>query len=785
MIARMLAGATGIVLVSQFPVLPGKLVLALILVSGITLNCASRRWLRLAGCCVLGIFWGCLRGHEALARMLPPELEGRDLDVRLCIEGLPQRRSGPRGEQWRLRAHVLHPLPGARGALAYWQGRRVEFSWYGEGDFAPGDIHEMQLRLKVPRGFVNPGGFDYQAWLLGQGIDATGYAVGKVRHARLATDACGLPSDRWRHWLRERLQQRFPDEPQLGRLLAVTIGDASLFSAADWELFARTGTTHLMVISGMHITLVALLVIGAANRLVRRVPVTLLCLPARSWGILAALPAALVYGLLAGMGVSVQRALLMVLVAFAYLIRERVIQPWLAYAAALLVVLLVQPLAALQGGFWLSFITVGALLLAYGRRLGQPSRVELLWRPQLVVAVALLAPLALLGQPQAPLAPLVNALAIPLTDVIIVPGALLGCLLLPAGDVLAWVPLKIAFLGLELLDGTLRLAARCSPRIPAIAPSGDAWRIALAACGTAWLLLPRAFGARLAGVVLLLPLLAPVRDGPPLLELTMLDVGQGTALVVRTTRHSLVYDVGPRYSERFDAGSAIVAAALRQAGVSEVDRVVLSHADADHAGGAEGLLAVMPVRDVLGEPMSPAVTARRCVRGESWTWDGVEFHVLHPPDGLPVSRNDASCVLRIAAAGRVFLLTGDIGLRAEHLLQASNPGLLRADVLLVPHHGSRSSSGTTLIRTVAPRIALVSAGHRNRFGHPHPEVVARYRDVGIRLLETARHGAVRLRVGNDGSLAPPECWRTKHRRFWFSGDVAAARSCAYSEERSP
>lgn len=785
MIARMLAGAAGIVMVSQFPVLPGKLVLALILASGIILNCIPPQWLRLAGCCMLGIFWGCLRGHEALARMLPPGLEGRDLDVQLCIEGLPQWRSGPRGEQWRLRARVLHPLPGAHGALAYWQGRRIEFSWYGEGDFAPGDIREMRLRLKTPRGFVNPGGFDYQAWLLGQGIDATGYAVGKGRHARLAMAACGSPSDHWRHWLRERLQQRFPDEPQLGRLLAVTIGDASLFSPADWELFARTGTTHLMVISGMHITLVALLVIGAANRLVRRVPLALLRFPARSWGVVAALPAALVYGLLAGMGVSVQRALLMVLVAFAYLIRERSIQPWLAYASALLAVLVVQPLATLQGGFWLSFITVGALLLAYGGRLGQPPRIELLWRPQIVVAVALLAPLALLGQPQAPFAPLVNALAIPLTDVIIVPAALLGCLLLPAGDVLAWVPLKIAFLGLELLDGMLRLAARYSPPVPAIAPAGDAWRIALAACGTAWLLLPRVFGARLAGIVLLLPLLAPVRDRPPLLELTMLDVGQGTALLVRTAGHALVYDTGPRYSERFDAGSAIVAAALRQAGVSGVDRVVLSHADADHAGGAEGLLAAMPVRDVLGEPMSATVAARRCVRGESWTWDGVDFHILHPPDGLVASRNDASCVLRIAAAGRVFLLTGDIGLRAEHLLQAGDSGLLRADVLLVPHHGSRSSSGAALVRTVAPRIALVSAGHRNRFGHPHPQVIARYQDAGTRILETARHGAVRLRVEADGSLALPECWRTRHRRFWFIHDAAAARACGHSEELQP
>lgn len=778
MIAGMLAGAAGIVVASRLPALPGVPVLMLLLAVGVALCCLPARWLRLGGCFVLGLLWGCLRGHESLARALPTELEASDVTVRLCIEGLPQRRGDARGEQWRLRAYILDPLPQARGPLARWQGRRIEFSWYGPGDFVPGETWSMRLRLRAPRGFVNPGGFDYQAWLLGQGIDATGHAVAKARHARLAASGCGAPFDRWRHGLRARLEQRFDDDPQLGRLLAVTLGDASRFTPADWELFARTGTTHLMVISGMHITLVALLVIGATGAVVRRIPRALLWLPARSWGVLAALPATLAYAVLAGMGVSVQRALLMVTVAFLYVLRERTLQPWLAWASALLAVLVAQPLAALQSGFWLSFITVGALLLVYAGRVAAPSRLALLWQPQIVVAIALLGPLAAIGQSQAPLAPFVNALAIPLTDLLIVPSALAGCLLLAAGDALAWLPLRVALLGLGALDGLLRHAAQLAPAWSLPPPGRDAWRFACAALGTVWLLLPRGFPGRLAGAVLLLPLLVPVREARPALEATLLDVGQGTAVIVRTATHALVYDAGPRYSERFDAGRAIVATALRADGVRELDRLVLSHADADHAGGAPGLLAALPVREVIGTALPGAVAARPCLRGETWTWDGVEFRLLHPPPGFAASDNDGSCVLRIAVAGRVLLLAGDIEERAEALLRAGEAALLGADVLLVPHHGSRSSSGAPMVAAVAPAIALVSAGHRNRFGHPHPEVVARYHGVGARVLETARHGAVRLRIEQDGTLARPQCWRIAHRRYWFTADAVAERACA-------
>jgi competence protein ComEC len=437
-------------------------------------------------------------------------------------------------------------------------------------------------------------------------------------------------------------------------------------------------------------------------------------------------------------------------------------------------VLLLEPLAATQPGFWLSFVAVAALLAGFSGRLAPASRLELLWRPQWLVALALLAPLSLLAQAQAPLGPFVNAVAIPLVDLVVVPAALAGCLLLPLSEALSWLPLWLALRALELLWWFLSNAAGWSPPLPPRAGDVANWQLLLAAAGTAWLLLPRGVPARAVGLVLLLPLLWPARAPPPTLELLVLDVGQGTALIVRTAAHTLVYDAGPRYSERFDAGRALLAPALYSLGSTRVDRLVLSHADADHAGGAAGLMATLPVDAVLSGEAVAGVAAERCRRGVHWTWDEVRFEVLHPPSVAPRSGNDSSCVLRITAAGVRVLLAGDVEAIAEQALLRTAPGDLAAEVLLVPHHGSRSSSGAAFIDAVHPRIALVSAGYRNRFGHPHPEVVARYRARGVAPHETAREGAIRVTIDAAGNIGPVEGWRARERRFWYAAGGALA-----------
>ncbi len=760
--ARMLMAAAGMAAASHLTGLPPRPVVVALLPLLIPLLLCAPRGLRACAAFAAGLGWGVLCGHHDLETMLPPELEGQELDIRLCIEGLPARKYERGLPVWRLRARLREP-PVPRSGTP-WRGRRLEFSWYGEADFHPGEAWRMRVRLRAPRGFINPGSPDRQAWLLADGIDATGYA--SATHAAREEGVCAAGADPWRDRLRSRLIDIAGDSPAAAGLLALTIGEDALFTPEDWDLFARTGTTHLVVISGMHISLVAGLAYAFGLRLARRFPVLPERLPARGWGALLAVPAVLGYAALAGWSFSVQRAVVMALVVVIAVLLERS-RPMLAsLGLAALCVLGMQPLAAVQPGFWLSFLSVAALLLALGGRVGKMSWRETLWQPQWVVAVALAAPLLAMGLPQAPLAPLVNIVAIPLVDLVAVPTALLGCLLLTVSDVPAELCLSVSLHALELLRWFLQTCAGVSPELAYAAGTPSWWAIALAASGGVWMLAPRGFPARVLGVLLFLPAVFPLQHQPPALEMLVLDVGQGSAAVLRTARHTLVFDAGPRYSERFDAGRALLVPALRARGTSAVDVLMLSHADSDHAGGAEGLRRGVPVNAELGGEPLPGSGVPRCTAGMVWRWDDVEFRVLHPRDGDRREGNTSSCVLRVEAAGRVLLLTGDIDADAEHALLANDPGALRADVVLVPHHGSRSSSTQRFVTAVSPRQALVSAGFRNRFGHPHPEVEARWRAAGAELINTADAGAVLLRVERDGNMPAPVLWRELQRRFW-------------------
>ena len=760
--ARMLAAAAGIAATILFPALPPQHLVVALLPLLLPLCLCAPRGVGLGAVFVAGMCWGALCGHWLLGTMLPSALEGKDAELRLCIEGLPERRQERGLTVWRLRARLLEPAQ-YRGMPA-WQGRAVEFSWYGEGDFHPGEAWRMRLRLRAPRGFLNPGSADRQAWLHADGVDATGYA--SATHAARREGSCPAGADPWRERLRERLLSIAGEGPATAALLALTIGDDSRFTPADWEVFSRTGTTHLVVISGMHISLVAGLAFAAGFRLARGLPALAERLPARAWGALLAVPAVLCYAALAGWSLSVQRAVLMALVLVMALCLERHRPVSASLALAALAVLALQPLAALQPGFWLSFLSVAALLLGLGGRLAGPHWRDALWRPQYVVAIALAAPLLGMGLPQAPLGPLVNVVAIPLVDLVAVPAGLLGSLVSGFSETLARPFLQLSLMALELLHRFLRFSAALSPDLAYGHGAAPWWAIALAVAGSLWMLAPRGYPARLLGAFCFLPAVFPHQPPAPALELLMLDVGQGSATVLRTVGYVLVFDAGPRYSERFDAGRALVVPALRAQGAASVDLLVLSHADSDHAGGAGGVRAAVPVRAELGGEPEPGSSARRCAAGMHWQRDGVDFRVLHPREGDRREGNTASCVLRVEAAGRVLLLTGDIDADAELALLAADPAPLRADVVLVPHHGSRSSSSPRFVRAVAPRYALVSAGFRNRFGHPHPQVVERWREAQARILNTAEAGAVVLRIEQDGSIPEPVLWRQQKRRFW-------------------
>ena len=531
------------------------------------------------------------------------------------------------------------------------------------------------------------------------------------------------------------------------------------------QLFNRTGVTHLMSISGLHVTLVSGLCAWLVAAFWRRVPALALRLPARKAAAAAAIAGALGYTLLAGFGVPAQRTFYMVTVVALALWSGRIASPTRILALALAAVVATDPWAPLAPGLWLSF---GAVLLIFyvasGWSAAEPKIAQ--WgRVQWAITLGL-APAALLLFGQVSVAgPLANALAIPVVSAVVTPLSLLA----------AVFPFELFLqLGAWLVEWLLQFLEWCSAlpgalwqqHVPAL------WSVLLALAGVAWLLAPSGFPWRFCGLFFMAPAFALVPGAPPAGEawITTLDVGQGLAVLVRTSNRVLLYDAGPAFGPEADTGGRIVLPALRGAGLSRLDAMVLTHEDLDHIGGALTVLESVEV-DALASSLPDrhplnalAGTTRRCAAGSAWQWDGVNFEFLHPdPEIKAVRRNDLSCVLRVTTEGGSMLLTGDIERQAENALIQKTKSL-RADVLLVPHHGSRTSSTPEFIAAVAPRWAVVPVGYRSRFGHPSGEVLERYRAEGAHILRTDLDGAVQIRLMNKGIQVNTERHSTP--RYW-------------------
>ncbi|SEI62645.1 competence protein ComEC [Azotobacter beijerinckii] len=736
----MLALAAGLLVLRFLPALPPWWLWSVLLLGG--LACL---WFRRypPALFLLGLGWACLSAHWALEGRLPAELDGRTLWLEGQVVGLPERADGTLRFQ-------LEEVRSRRAELP----RRLRLAWHGGPEIRAGERWRLAVALKRPRGLVNPQGFDYEAWLLAQRIGASGTVK--------AGERLGPPgvADGWRDELRQRLRQ-VDAYGRAGAIAALVVGDASGLSAADWRLLQDTGTVHLMVISGQHVALLAGLVYGLVAWLARHGlwPRRLPWLP---WACGLAFAAALGYGWLAGFGVPVQRACAMVAVVLLWRLRFRHLGLWLPLLLALDGVLLLEPLASLQPGFWLSFAAVAILALAFGGRLGAWSWAQTLWRAQWTIALGLLPLLLALGLPISLSGPLANLVAGPWVGLAVVPLALLGTLLLPL-PVLGEVLLQMAG---ALLAALFWLLGEMAAIVPAWLPQTvPFWAWLLAGLGTLLILLPAGVPLRALGLALLLPLGFPPEERVPpgRADIWLLDVGQGLAVLLRTREHALLYDAGPRVDD-FDLGERVVLPSLRSLGVTRLDGLLLSHADGDHAGGALAVLHGLPLGAVVsGEAQAlPAALAARPCANREWQWDGVRFATWRW--GAAQDGNQASCVLLVKAGGERLLLTGDIDVVAERALLDSHPEW-RADWLLAPHHGSRGSSSRALLEALAPRAMLISRSWNNAFGHPHPEVVARYRDLPAAIYDTARQGALQFRLGDWGRARglreEPRFWREK------------------------
>lgn len=746
----------------SLPELPPTWVLWSGLALSPTLLCIrSLRWLSALG---IGFFWAAILAQWNLAARLDPALEGRDLLVRGIIASIPESQS--RGIRFDLIPNSMLSGEEPRSPPS-----KIRLSCYQNcPELRVGDLWQFQVRLKRPHGFLNPGGFDYEGWLWQQGIGATGYVTDTPElNRRLETSPWSRPVDRLRQLIHDRILAQLGSGNQAGLALSLSIGDRSLIDQDLWRDLTRTGTNHLVAISGLHVTMLAGLFLFLGRWLWSRSERLCLRLPAQHAGALIGMLAGLGYTAIAGWSVPTQRTLLMLLVGLGSLLVRRNTTPMNTLALALLVILLYDPLAALSAGFWLSFGAVAAILIVNSGRLGRSSWTGHWLRTQWAVSVGLLPLLLFLFRQFSLISPLANLWAVPWFGLILVPLLLFVVtllVLLPewGKPLLDWLgyPLDWTLTGLHwLADWPWAIWQQPEPPL---------WVWPSALLGSLVLLLPRGTPGRWTSLLLLAPalLIGPQGPVPGEFRLTILDVGQGNANVVQTQGHSLVFDAGPRYSAGLDTGASVLVPFLRSQGIARVDTLVLSNADADHAGGAEALIAAVEVGDIYsGTPAQLSLPgARSCVSGMSWEWDGVKFQFLHPEAGHPWRGNNASCVLRLSNPTASVLLTADIEAAAETELVRRWGAVLASDILLVPHHGSGTSSTRALVSQVRPRFALFSLGYRNRYGFPHPRVVQAWRDGGARVLTTSGSGAIRFNVSAKGSLKEPMRERVTRHRFW-------------------
>lgn len=739
------------------PVLPTWPWLVFALSAGGLLFWRRPRWAPTAAC-LAGFAWVAMAAAHALAQRLPMALSGQAGEATVQVAGLPERI----GADWHFEAEVK-----SSGDFPMLQGGIIKLAWYRMNRrIEPGDVLRVQVKLRVPNGVQNPGGFDAEKRALEKRWLAQGYVKHGIARLDNAASIDGL---------RNRVSSAMAaslGERRARFVQSLAIGDTRQLDDADWRVLRRTGIVHLIAISGFHVGIVALAAAWCMFFLYWLAPACGHVLARPRAMALAAMLAAWAYALLAGFAVATLRTALMISVFMLCRLCLRRVSVLQSVALAMAAVLCIDPFATLSAGFWLSFAGVLLLLALMAAGSGGSVLKDFL-RAQWLCGIGLL-PLTIAFFGQSTLAgPLANAVAIPWISFAVVPLALLGSLFWawPAVSGPIWA---LSALLMDWLYKALQWAAD-TPWAALYFPEPGITAVLAAMLGAVLMLLPGAVRGKWLGLLLLLPLLWPktAAIGHGQFGVAMIDVGQGTSVLVRTRHHALLYDTGAGKPGGFSMGESVVVPALRAVGVRQLDVVVVSHGDSDHAGGLPAVREAFPGAVLHASEGALAGRYRHCLAGDTWQWDGVRFQYLWPDTSPAANDNDRSCVLQVSRGRHRLLLTGDIGAAAEAVLADTYGDRLRSDVLLVPHHGSRSSSSETFIRQVRPEIALVSSGFQNRFRHPNPDVADRYRVQGALLVNTVDSGWAELQV-SDGGLRWLHRQRLDGRRYWHRPVTEAA-----------
>lgn len=747
---RSLAFLAGLLVIYVQPTLPSMASLLLLLPVILLIWYWNRPIAMLLMVLLLGVSWMIWIAQQRQDARWPESRHGENVWVQGVVSDIPERN----GSQWRF-YFESDDFPG-----------RIRVSWYRSSEeLRVGQCWRLLLRMRTPRGSVNPGAFDYEGWLFRKGIMATAY-VREGEPCDIRMTGINFSVLRWRQKWVDAINETLVAHPMRGVVLALVFGVRDDFSQSDWDILRRTGTSHLMAISGLHVGIIAGWFYLIGYWLWRTHTKFLNRVAAPRAALLFSISGAVVYVLLSGSGLPAQRALIMLL-AFSWAIwKSRKSSVMQVLAIALMVILLLDPFAIASAGFWLSFGALAWIFYLLTYRWKMPGKIAGFVRLQFYLCLAL-SPITFYWFAEASwIAPLVNLLLIPVFSCL-VPLVFIAALL-----AIAWPPTGLALVfvadALELVWqalGWIDSSVYAAVSMPAV----QLWACVLASIGLLWFCSPQGWPARSSGLLLCLPLFgATVGESSKNIpqstfQLTVLDVGQGLSVVVETAEHVLVYDAGPAYSGGFDSGAMIVLPYLRYAGHKNVDALVQSHGDLDHRGGMAAIMRGMPIGRRFGfNDNTP------CRRGMQWQWDAVNFEFLHP-DADSWQGNDSSCVLRINAGEYSALLTGDIEKKVEYQLLNQNESFkdkLQANVLVVPHHGSASSSTGAFLKAVFPQISIFSAGWRNRWGFPKDDVLNRYKSQGSTVYSTAQHGAVQMRISALEGVSQAITWRQHDHRFW-------------------
>lgn len=718
---------------------------------------------------VFGFVTASLHATSVLSNSIPAEYLNEEVLVTGSVTGLPQKN----GRRLRFVLAIDTVANIQSGKTHHTDNALVRLNWYGKPPvLKPADQLVLRVKIKQPNGFMNPGGFDYEKWLFQQRIVATGYVRNKTlsgiyNENPVSGFSFSIPFERARGWLQSRLLQATRGMDNGGLILALAVGDRSGIDPKQWERFIATGTNHLLAISGLHITLVAGFA-GFVARLCWARRESLQKVSRSNFALFAAAIAAVCYAAMAGFSLPTQRALIMFGVLVILVLLRRHQQRQSALATALIVVCLVNPLAVMSAGFWMSFAAVAILFMVFSfvPQTDWRNRVATVIRGHFLITIGLYPLTLLIFEKASIISPLANFIAVPVVGMVLTPAVFVA-------SMVALVSVQAAAIVLVPVDRVLSLVDwffdHLSQLPLALVHFGGLSKsvIVLTLAAALLALLPIKTSLRWMAVILVLPIVFS-RSGVPVngaYRVTFLDVGQGTAVVVQTRSHTLVYDTGPQFSASFNAADAVIIPYLRSQRITSVDALIVSHGDNDHSGGADELVAGIDVQSAMASaPLDKLPGAYDCRAGQQWYWDNVSFRVLHPNDTDQGSENDLSCVLLISTAGGVHtLLPGDIEQQGESRLLEQHLPLI--DVLMVPHHGSNTSSGAAFVAATLPKHVVYTTGYANRYRFPKERVSNRYKLVGATEFNTAESGAVTFDLADDKPVSVSE-YRHEASGFW-------------------